>query len=147
MSMQTECTVGNLARVELDFDDALSGFITGRNDIDVICHNCSSGSFVIGESPIRKNLEGGRLGIKGTTLLAGVVAAMEALGVTSVSVDTTYTPDINALERGYLECQGIGVAAIEGLSLKTDGDMNKVSPAFLHDFGLSLDRPDTDALF
>ena len=81
MSMQTECTVENLARMEDDFDDALSGFMTGRNDIDVICYNCTSGSFVIGEAPIRKKLEAGRLGIKGTTLLSGVMAAMKALGV------------------------------------------------------------------
>lgn len=147
MRMQTECTVENLARMEHDFEDALSGFMTGRNDVDVICYNCTSGSFVIGEAPIRKKLEAGRLGIKGTTLMTGVMAALRALGIKSVSVGTAYTPDINALERAYLQSEGIAVPAIEGLSLKTDVDMNKVSPAYLRDFALSLDRPDVDALF
>jgi len=147
MRMQTECTIENLAQMEHDMADALSGFVPARNDVDVLCYNCTAGSFTIGEEVIRSKLEAGRKAVKGTTLLTGVVAALRALNVGTLSVGTAYTPDIDALERAYLEEQGFTVAAIEGLSLQSDVEMNRVSHAYLREFALSLDRPDADALF
>lgn len=147
MRIQTECTLENLARMEHDIDDALSGFVPGRNDLDVLCYNCTSGSFVIGEDVIRGKLEATRPTVKGTTLLTGVVAALHALDVKSVSVGTAYTPDIDKLEKVYFQDQGISVATIKGLSLRTDVEMNKVSPNYLHDFALALDQPESDAIF
>lgn len=147
MRMQTECTIESLARMEHDMADALSGFAPGRDDIDVLCYNCTAGSFTIGEDVIRAKLEAGRKAVKGTTLLTGVVAALRALNVRTLSVGTAYTPDIDALERTYLEEQGFGVPVIEGLSLQTDAEMNRVSHGYLREFAISLDRPDADALF
>lgn len=147
MRMQTDCTIENLARMEHDMADALSGFVPARNDVDVLCYNCTAGSFTIGEEVIRAKLEAGRTATRGTTLLTGVVAGLRALNVRTLSVGTAYTPDIDALERAYLEEQGFTVSAIGGLSLQTDVEMNRVSCAFLRDFALSLDRPEADALF
>ena len=147
MRMQTECTVESLAQMEHDIDDALSGFMPARNDLDVLCYNCTSGSFVIGEDVIVSKLEGGRTNTRGTTLLTGVVAALRAFSVKSISVGTAYTPDIDELERAYFEAQGFDVKQIKGLSLITDVEMNLVSPSFLREFAISLDRPDADAIF
>lgn len=147
MRMQKECTVENLAQMEHDLDEALAGFLPARNDLDVLCYNCTSGSFVIGEEVIRRKLEADRNGVIGTTLLSGVVAALQALGVRRLSIGTAYTPDIDALEKAYFEQQGFEVVAVEGLSLTTDVEMNLVSPACLLDFTVGLDRPDADAVF
>ncbi len=147
MRMRSDVSIESLARMEHDIDDALSGFVTGRDDIDVLCYNCTSGSVVIGENIIREKLEAGRPNVKGTTLLTGVVAALRALGVKNLSVGTAYTPDIDELERVYLENQGFSVGVIEGLCLTEDVKMNLVSPGFLRDFALSLDRPDAEAIF
>lgn len=147
MRMQTECTIENLALMEHDLDDALSGFVPARSDIDILCYNCTAGSFVIGEDVIRDKLETGRPEVIGTTLLTGVVEALRKLGVRSLSVGTAYTPDIDALEKSYLEDHGFDVAVMEGLSLHTDVEMNRVSPDFLRSFAISVDRPDADAVF
>ena len=147
MRMRTDVTVESLAQMEHDIDDALSGFVPGRDDIDVLCYNCTSGSVVIGEKVIRKKLEAGRPNVKGTTLLTAVVAALRALGIKNLSVGTAYTPDIDEFERVYLENQGFSVGVIEGLCLTKDIKMNRVSPGFLRDFAISLDRPDADAIF
>ena len=147
MRMRKECTLANLAQMEHDIDDALSGFVPARDDMDVLCYNCTSGSFVIGEDIIRAKLEAGRPNVKGTTLMSGVVASLRALGIGKLSVGTAYTQDINELERIYLETQGFSVNAIEGLGLCTDLEMNRVSPGFLRDFAISLDRPDAEAIF
>ncbi|MGI9414009.1 MAG: maleate cis-trans isomerase family protein [Hyphomicrobiales bacterium] len=147
MRMQTDCTIANLARMEHDLDDALSGFLPGRDDVGVVCYNCTSGSFVIGEETIRRKIEHGRTGVRGTTLLTGVVQALEALGTRRIAIGTAYTSDIDALERDYFEARGFEVSVIEGLGLLTDTDMNKVSPASLAAFAQSLDRPDVEAIF
>jgi maleate isomerase len=147
MRMGKDVTVESLARMEHDIDDALSGFVPARDDLDVLCYNCTSGSFVIGEDVIREKLEAGRPNVKCTTLLTGVVAALRMLGVKNLSVGTAYTPDIDELERVYLENQGFSVGVIEGLGLPTDAKMNMVSPGYLRDFAISLDRPDAGAIF
>ena len=102
---------------------------------------------VIGEKVIRAKLEAGRSQVRGTTLLTGVVAALRSFGAESLSVGTAYTPDIDELERAYLESQGFHIPVIEGLSLRTDIEMNKVSPSYLRSFAISLDRPEADAIF
>ncbi|MDJ0947866.1 MAG: arylmalonate decarboxylase [Alphaproteobacteria bacterium] len=147
MRMRTECTVENLAQMEHDLDDALQAFLPGRDDMDVICYNCTSGSFVIGEDIIRSKIEQGRDGVTGTTLLTGVVAAFRALGAQRISIGTAYTSDIDALERAYFCAQGFEICAIRGLGLVTDTEMNKVSPRYLAEFARSLDRPEAEAIF
>ena len=147
MPMRTDCTVANLAQMEHDLDDALRGFLPGRDDVDVVCYNCTSGSFVIGEDKIRRKIEHGRGGVRGTTLLTGVVSALEAVGARRIAVGTAYTPDIDELERAYFEARGFQISGIRGLNLLTDTEMNKVTPGFLAGFAQSLDGPDVDAIF
>ncbi len=145
--MDTECTVENLAAMEHDLDDALSGLAPARGDMDVICYNCTSGSFVIGEEAIRAKIETGRPGVRGTTLLTGVVAGLNALQARRIAVGTAYTPDIDELECAYFTDAGFDVTELRGLGLLTDVEMNRVSPKSLYDFAMSLDRGDADAIF
>lgn len=147
MRMREACTVENLAAMSTDIEDALSGFLPARGDVDVICYNCTSGSFVIGEDVIRGKIESARTGVKGTTLLTGVVAALRAVGARRVAVGTAYTPDIDDLERDYLESRGFTVANITGLGLMTDVEMNRVTPGTLFELAVSLDSPSVDAVF
>lgn len=147
MRMNKLCTIDNLAAMEHDLDDALSGLLPARNDVDVICYNCTSGSFVIGEDVITHKLERAHPGVTGTTLLSGVTSALRAFNAHTLSVGTAYTRDINELEREYFESRGFRIAVMEGLGLTTDVEMNQVSPRFLNDFALSIDRPETDAVF
>lgn len=145
--MRRECTVASLAAMGEDLDAALATLAPGREDLDVICYNCTSGSFVIGENRIVARIEQGRSGTRGTTLLTGVVQALRAFGARRIAVATAYTADIDALERAYFESQGVQVEAIEGLGLTTDEDMNRVAPAALARFARSVDRPGAEALF
>lgn len=147
MPMRTECTVESLAGMEADLDATLAAFLPARSDIDVLCYNCTAGSFVIGEDRISAKLSAHPSGATPTTLLSGVRAALDALGVETISLGTAYTADINDLERRYFETAGIGIAALSGLGLMTDVEMNRVSPGYLRDFAISLDRPEADAIF
>jgi maleate isomerase len=145
--MRTDCTVANLAEMENDLDDAVRTLFPGREDLDVVCYNCTSGSLVIGEDIIKAKIIAGRPGARATTLLSAVNAALAAFGAKRIAIATAYTSDINALEAGYFRSAGYDVASIDGLGLLTDVEMNRVSPDFLAAFAKSVDRSDADALF
>lgn len=145
--MQRECTLENLAGMEADLASTLSAFVPARRDIDVLCYNCTAGSFVIGEEKIISILEQHPAKPHGTTLLTGVVAALNTLSVKHISLGTAYTEDINALESSYFQLAGFEVQSVCGLGLMTDTEMNQVSPAYLREFAISLDRPGIDAIF
>jgi maleate isomerase len=62
-------------------------------------------------------------------------------------VGTPYLDEVNTVEKSYLEKAGFEVLAIEGLNLRKDSDMVRVTPTFIRDFALSLNRSDADAIF
>jgi maleate isomerase len=136
LPMATQCTIESLSGMEQDLEATLRGFLPGRDDIDVLCYNCTAGSFVIGEANICAKLEAGRTGVRGTTLLTGVVEALRHLDVRRIALGTAYTDDINALEHDYFAKAGFEVPVIAGLGLMTDVEMNqgrtRLSPRLCH---------------
>ena len=71
--MGTACTRENLAGMEDGLRDALDSLLPGRRDVDVICYNCTAGSFVIGNDAVRGLIARTRRD-GATTLLDGVTA-------------------------------------------------------------------------
>ena len=43
--------------------------------------------------------------------------------------------------------RGLDVLDIRGLNITNDSDMVRVSPSYIRDFAISMDRPDADAIF
>ncbi|MDU8928647.1 arylmalonate decarboxylase [Alisedimentitalea sp. MJ-SS2] len=115
--------------------------------LDVICYGCTSGSLVAGEDRVFTELNRGAPGAVATSLITGVIAAMQALDVRRIAVATPYLDEINNMERVYLEDRGFDVVRIEGLQLEKDSDMIRVRPDFIAEFAASLDGPEVDAVF
>lgn len=145
--MRVDCTLESLSGMEDDLDESISTLFPGRQDIDVLCYNCTAGSFVIGEDKIVAKIRAVRPGVQATTLLSGVTAALRAVGAKRIAVGTAYTADINALEAAYFGDNGFEVVNMAGLDLLIDADMNRVSPDYLCTFAKSVDRPQADAVF
>ena len=145
--MPETCTVDSLASMEEGLDDAIDTLMPARTDTDVICYNCTSGSFVIGEDTITRKMQARRPGVKPTTLLTGAVKAMKTMGISRIAMGTAYTDDINRLEAEYFASQGIACVSVEGLSLMTDTEMNLVTPQSLLEFAQYVDREDAEAVF
>ena len=115
--------------------------------LDVICYACTSGSVVMGEDTVIGELRRGSNARHATTLVSGVFAAFEALGVRRVSIATPYLDEVNQIEAEYFVARGFDVVHLEGLNLTLDSDMVRVAPSYLRDFAISVDRPDADAVF
>ncbi len=115
--------------------------------LDVVSYACTSGSLVIGEDRVFRELNKGAPNAKATSLVTGVIRALKAVDAKRIVVATPYLDEVNALEKTYLENAGFEVLDIQGLNLEKDSDMVRVTPDFLAEFALSLDRPDADAIF
>ncbi|MGM8365257.1 maleate cis-trans isomerase family protein [Virgibacillus sp. W0181] len=145
--MGTEVSIKNLSGMEKSIGSSVDTLMPGREELSVICYNCTSGSFVIGEEKVINKIEEKRPEVKGTTMISGVVNALHTLNVRRIAVGTAYTNDINELESKFLKDKGFDVLHIKGLNLKTDVEMNNVSPEELVDFAISLDHPEAEAIF
>ena len=108
--------------------------------LDVVCYACTSGSIVMGEERVHAELKRGNPKAKPTSLVAGVIKALRALGAKSIAVATPYLDEINRIEARYLEQAGFNVVNIEGLNVERDSDMVRISPDYLSEFAQSVDR-------
>lgn len=115
--------------------------------LDVVCYGCTSGSLVIGEQRVMAELNRGQPQAQATSLITGVMRALRQVGARKIVVGTPYLDEVNQREADYMTAAGFDILAIEGLNLEKDSDMVRVTPAFIHDFAISLDRPDADAVF
>ena len=145
--MPREVGVATLAAMERDLAGAAASMMPGRDDLDVISYSCTSGTFVIGEERVIAELLRLNPRPRATTMLSACVAALEALGARRIVLGTAYTPDLTALEVEFLASKGFDVVRAEGLSLKSDEEMNRVTPDWLARFASEIDVPDADALF
>ena len=145
--MPREVGVATLAAMERDLSSAAASMMPGRDDLDVISYSCTSGTFVIGEEQVIAELRRLNPRPRATTMLSACVAALEALGARRIVLGTAYTPDLTALEVEFLASKGFDVVRAEGLSLKSDEEMNRVTPDWLARFASEIDVPDADALF
>ncbi len=145
--MGTTCSVENLASMEGELHAALATLMPAREDTHVITFNCTSASFVIGDTKIRDIIQTARPRVKATTMVTSVVSALLALDARRVAMGTAYTDDINRMEQDFLQDHGFDCVSAEGLGLLTDAEMNRVTPESLLDFAAYVDRPDAEAVF
>lgn len=141
-----EITADTLAGM-LDSLAPAASVLAPNADLDVICYACTSGSVVMGEEAVVDELRTGSGARHATTLVSGVFAAFEALGVRRVAVATPYLDEVNRIEADYFAAKGYDVVHLEGLNLTLDSEMVRVTPSYIRDFAIEVDRPDAEAVF
>lgn len=141
-----EITAATLAGM-LDSLAPAASVLAPNAALDVICYACTSGSVVMGEDAVVRELQRGSNARHATTLVSGVFAAFEALGVRRVAVATPYLDEVNRIEADYFTARGLDVVRLEGLNLTLDSDMVRVTPDYIRDFAISVDDPAAEAVF
>lgn len=145
-AMPNQVTAANLAGMIDGLADA-AALVLPDGGADVLCYACTSGSVVMGEDKVCAELVKGSPHSIPTTLVSGVIAGLRALKVKRIVVATPYLDEINRIEAEYLTALGFEVLHIEGLNITDDADMVRVSPGYIKDFALRVDRPDAEAIF
>ena len=114
---------------------------------DVISYSCTSGSIVIGEQAVMREIKKGAPYSRPMTLVTGVVDALRELGAKRLVVGTPYLDEINTVEAEFLHQKGFEVLDIQGLNLETGISFGQVMPGYWKKFALEIDRPDADVIF
>lgn len=146
MAMSNEATIETLKSMEPEIGSAAS-LLLPDDALNVVSYTCNCGTMVIGETAVIKALRRGRPEAIATTVMTGVTNALRAVGACRIVVATPYLDEINVHVLSFLESKGFEVLEIQGLNLRTNKEIDCVEPAFLREFGASLDRYDADALF
>ena len=114
---------------------------------DLICYACTSGSIVIGEHAVAEKIRLGAPKSQPMTLVTGVIDALRTLNAKSIVVGTPYIDEINKLEYRFMTNQGFNVLDIKGMQIDDGSIMGNITPSYIKEFALSLDRPEADAIF
>jgi maleate isomerase len=114
---------------------------------EVISYSCTSGSIVSGEERVFEEIRKGAPWTRPMCIVTGVVDALQELGVQKLVVGTPYIDEINTVEAEFLADKGFDVLDIQGLNLETGIEFGLITPAYLKQFAIEIDRPDADAIF
>lgn len=118
-------------------------------DVDIICYGCTSGSLIQGlefARGISQELHT-KTGIPTVTTSEAVLAACQHLGLTSLSVVTPYTEDINQREIAFFTSAGIHVLSITGLGLFENLEIGRQEPSHLIPLVQKTHVPNADGVF
>jgi maleate isomerase len=118
-------------------------------EVGIILFACTSGSLVHGVGWDRKLISRitGAAGIPATTTTTAVLDALRAVEATTLAVATPYLPEINVIERQFLEESGFAVSAIAGLGCGTDREIGRLTPVDAVSLVAQVDSPEADAIF
>jgi maleate isomerase len=146
MPMSNEATLETLASMAPDITDA-AALLLPDAEPNVLCYTCNSGAMVIGETTVMHSLLKAKETARPTTVMTGVVRALEALHAKKIVVATPYLDEINTVVHRFLTGWGFEVLELQGMNLKVNTEIDLVDPAFIKDYARSVDRPDADAVF
>ena len=136
----------NLAAIAPELTQCAKTFLPDGS-LDVVTYACTSGSLIIGEEEVHRLLNLGAPNAKASCIIAAVIRALNAVGAKNLVVTTPYLDEINTAELAYLNNAGFNILEFEGMNLEKDSDMVRVSPAFIRDMAVKLDRDDADTIF
>ena len=114
---------------------------------NVISYSCTSGSIVIGEDKIKKEIKKGAPYAIPMTLVTGVVDALRELKVKNLVVGTPYLDEINTKEAEFLFNRGFSVLNIQGLNLTKGIEFGTVTPDYWIKFADEINDEPADAIF
>jgi maleate isomerase len=85
--------------------------------------------------------------VAATTVMTGVVRALNAVGARRIGVAAPYHDEVNTVVQRFLIGHGFEIADYRGMNLTRNSDIDRVSPASIADFARAADDEDTDAVF
>lgn len=130
-----------------DVERAMSDLSACR--VDHATYACTAGSMACpSERLLGTMTDAGKVGANSTA--QAIVAALNALGVSKISMASPYTDETNAHEAHYLQDHGIDVLTTAGLSLNTSLEniqkISRVPPPDVFEHAKSVDRDDAEAV-
>ncbi|WP_244562609.1 arylmalonate decarboxylase [Ensifer aridi] len=144
--MPIGCTVENLAAMESGLAAAAADLMP-EFEVPVVCYACTSGTAVMGEEAVIRELKRAHPHRQATTLLTGVIKGLRALSAQKIVLGTPYTDEVTSVVARYMKETGFELLNVQGLNLVYDKDITRVTPAYIREFAKAIDHPEADAIF
>jgi len=120
----------------------------GTTKCGAIVYGCTSGSFVGGvewEANIARKIAEAS-GTTAITTSGAIVKALANYNVKKISIVTPYIPELNELEKKFLESNGYEVVSSAGLGLDDNISIGCQMPEKTYSFARSVVTPETELL-
>jgi maleate isomerase len=144
-----EVTAAALAEMLADDQLERAAGLLAWAEVDMIVFACTTGSLVHGlgwDRELIARIERAS-GLPATTTTTAVLAALHAVGATSLAIATPYIDELNAIERRFFMESGFRVAAIAGLSCATDPEIGRLEPEDASALVERVDSTEADTIF
>ena len=142
-----EVTVKGLAEMEEKIED--EALKLSDASVDVIGYGCTSGSLFRGlghDKIIEERIEKAS-GIPAVATAGAVIRALKALKIKKVAVATPYIDEINDLEEKFLLANELQVVDLNGLKLKDNIKIGKLSSEVAYKLVMELRCDEADGIF
>jgi maleate isomerase len=138
-------TARDLSGLMRDLGRAASLLLPGSG-VDIVSLHCTSGSLILGEETVRKELARACPGAIPTTVVSALGHALESLEVKAFSLLTPYTDDINDAFVNHFTARGYRIPRIRGMQLGTDSEIARVCPETISAWAEEADHKDAETL-
>jgi maleate isomerase len=120
--------------------------------VDILLLGCTSGSLIKGvgyDKQLIERMKKASGGIQSTTTSTAVLGALKTLNLKRIAVATPYIKEINEAEKRFFEENGLEVAEVRGLELKTNDEFSSQPPYVIYRLarGVYKDHPESDGVF
>ncbi|ATW23544.1 aspartate/glutamate racemase family protein [Candidatus Formimonas warabiya] len=142
-----DTTEETLKAMERDLDHAAKMLATVFPE--AVVYACTSGSFISGlngNSHIVQTIEG-HCHCPVVTASQAMIDSMKELGVSTITLVTPYTDDINEKEKDFFENNGIRVSALKGLQIVEAETLRTQSVEAITDLAMHTDVSESGAVF
>ena len=119
--------------------------ITRPDAIAFCCNSCSFVRGLSGDHAITRAIEASG-GAKAVTISSAQLAALRALGATSVAIGAPYPDEVTELLRRFLEESGFRVTAARSLGLTSEWEIGNAPQSVWADLARECDTPDADSV-
>ena len=124
--------------------------LLGKAGQDIIVFPCTTGSLIKGygyDLQLCEQIKAASGVKKAMTTSTALVRALKAVGAKRLVVTTPYSPEVDQVEKKFLEDNGFEVLEIKGLGYTDPLCMPKVTPDMMYRLTKEVDRSDADTIF
>jgi len=126
---------------------ASAGLFPNALEFDVVGYGCTSGTSVIGPDAIARLVREGCTATHVTEPVSALVAACQALGVTSLGFVSPYIEEVNNTLRGVLADRGITSPVFGSFNEGIDANVARIDGPSLIAAAKKIGASDVDAVF
>ena len=121
--------------------------ILPKQEIEVVAYGCTSGTIIIGEDEIFKEIRKAKPNAYVTTPITAAIKAYNKMKINKISILTPYPVNVNESIHRYLEKHNFEIVNFYSFNLESDFDIARVDKDFLYKTLLNINNDESESIF